>query len=186
MVHLNWHLLLSLVPLSSSKSHLNYLFGFKFSVSLQECSFNPFRSYTSFNQTLALKILLRGLKKSAKPSCILHRSFPQLLSRRCSPFPPSLNSQTARRIQGDNKSFFSFKYIFELICFFISLVSSIPLFPTHSCRHYFLSFKIQLMIDWRWQSQHSFATMLIGIASLNIIKDLSIDLKKKSTHLLSL
>ena len=36
---------------------------FKFSVHLQECSFHPFRTYTTFIHTLAFKILYRRFKK---------------------------------------------------------------------------------------------------------------------------
>ncbi len=70
---------------------------FKIFVRLQECSFNPFRTYTTFNHTLAFKYLYRRFKKCAKPLCILQRSFPCfLILRQHSPLPPSLNSQSAR------------------------------------------------------------------------------------------
>ena len=70
---------------------------FKFSVRLQESSLNPFRTYTTFNLTLAFKYLYRRFKKCAKPLCILQRSFPCfLILRQHSPLPPSLNSQSAR------------------------------------------------------------------------------------------
>ena len=76
---------------------------FKFSVRLQECSFNPFRTYTTFNHTLAFKSYYRRFKKCAKPLCILQRSFPCFLIRRQhSPLPPSLNLAVGSRQQAIN------------------------------------------------------------------------------------
>ena len=92
---------------------------FKFSVHLQECSFNPFRTYTTFNHTLAFKSYYRRFKKCAKPLCKRHRSFP------CFPIVSNLLFHLRSTRSGSRASFSSFRY---------HSISFIPL-ATHSGNH---------------------------------------------------
>ena len=92
-----WHLLLSIVPHSKSKSHkilLSYL-SFPF-ICKSVHSIRSVPTLLSFTH-LPLRFSIVDSKKCAKPSCILQRSFPCfLILRQHSPLPPSLNSQSAR------------------------------------------------------------------------------------------
>ena len=96
---------------------------FKFSVHLQECSFHPFRTYTTFIQTLAFKFLYRRFKKMRQTFVHTAEVIPVLLHTSSAlSFPPFAQSRSRLAPTGKiSLRLLSFTFIHNL-----STINQIP------------------------------------------------------------